>query len=80
MIPEYNTILFTDVWDNVEDFKNDLAESPFAGSISSSQPDNESILFYLLYARYGNNPIANQDIEQWKFKIFSVIFQYGPTW
>ena len=80
LIPQYSTITFTDVWDNVEDFKTDLAESPFNGCISSSDPDNVSILFYLLYARYGNNPIANYDITQWKFKMFSVIFQYGPTW
>lgn len=80
MLPQYSTVLFTDIWDNVEDFKSDLAESPFAGCISTSNPDNVSIVFYLLYARYGNNPIANLDELQWKFKIFSTIFQYGPTW
>lgn len=80
MLPQYSTELFTDIWDNVADFKSDLADSPFAGCISTSNPDNVSIVFYLLYARYGNNPIANQDITQWKFKIFSVIYQYGPTW
>lgn len=34
----------------------------------------------MLYARYGNNPIANYDETQFKYKVFSVIFQYGPTW
>lgn len=34
----------------------------------------------MLYARYGNNPIANRDTHQFKFKIFSIIYQYGPTW
>ena len=80
MLPQYSTVLFTDIWDNVEDFKSDLAESPFAGCISTTNPDNVSIVFYLLYARYGNNPIANLDELQWKFKIFGTIFQYGPTW
>ena len=80
LIPQYSTVLFTDIWDNVDDFKSDLADSPFAGCISTSNPDNVSIVFYLLYARYGNNPIANLDELQWKFKIFSTIFQYGPTW
>jgi hypothetical protein len=56
-----------------------LAASPFASSISTSNPDNVSLVYYLLYARYGNNPIANRDENQFKFKIFSVIFQYGPT-
>lgn len=80
MIPQYSTVLFTDIWDDVDEFKSDFADSPFAGCISSSNPDNVSIVFYLLYARYGNNPIANLDEMQWKFKIFSTIFQYGPTW
>lgn len=80
MLPQYSTELFVDIWDDVDEFKTDLAASPFAGCISTSNPDNVSVVFYLLYARYGNNPIANQDINQWKFKIFSVIFQYGPTW
>lgn len=84
MIPQYSTLLFTDIWDNVEDFKSDFADSPFDGSIKdgsvTGQPDNVSLVFYLLYARYGNNPIANLDVEQWKFKIFSTIFQYGPSW
>ena len=80
MLPQYSTVLFTDIWDDVDDFKSDLADSPFAGCISTSNPDNVSIVFYLLYARYGNNPIANLDEFQWKFKIFSIIYQYGPTW
>lgn len=84
MIPQYSTETFTDIWDNVEDFKSDLADSPFDGCIkdgsNSGDPDNVSLVFYLLYARYGNNPIANLDITQWKFKIFSTMFQYGPSW
>lgn len=80
ILPEYSTVLFTDVWDNEEDFQTDLANSPFNGCISSSNPNNVELTFYLLYARYGNNPIANRDINQFKYKIFSVMFQYGPTW
>lgn len=77
MLPQYSTVTFTEVWDSYEDFASDLGNSPFNGCITS---DNEEILFYLLYGRYGNNPIANRDISQWKYKMFSVIFQYGPTW
>lgn len=84
MIPQYGTVTFVDIWDDVADFKSDLAASPFDGCLKdgsvTGQPDNVSLLFYLLYARYGNNPIANYDINQWKFKIFSTMFQYGPSW
>ena len=36
--------------------------------------------FYLLFNKYGNTPIANMDVNQFKFRIFGVIMQYGPTW
>ena len=34
----------------------------------------------MLYARYGNSPISNTDENQAKFKLFGVIWQYGPSW
>ena len=77
MLPKYSTELFCDIWDELSKFQEDFTNSPFTGSITA---DNVSKVYYLLYARYGNNPIANYDINQWKYKIFSVIFQYGPTW
>ena len=80
LLPKYSTVLFTDIWDDVDEFKADLAASPFAGCISTSTPDSVSLVFYLLYSRYGNNPIANQDEEQFKMKLFATIFQYGPAW
>lgn len=76
-IPEYSTVKFTDIWDKEDDFEVDFENSPMANSISIP---NVTLLYYLLYARYGNNPIANWDTNQWKYKIFSIIFQYGPTW
>ena len=41
---------------------------------------NLKILYYLLYARYGNSTIASSDETQFKYKLASIIFQYGPTW
>ena len=78
-IPQYSTPIFTDIWDDVDDFKADFADSPFNGCIKTN-PDNVSIVFYLLYARYGNSPINLTDEMQWKQRVFSIIYQYGPTW
>ena len=54
MIPQYTTVLFTDVWDSAEDFKADLEDSAFAGCMqdgsATGQPDNVS----LLYSRVNN--------------------------
>lgn len=81
LIPQYSTVIFTDIWDNAADFLADFNDN---GIIDAQNPPitttSAQTLFYLLYARYGNNPIANLDIEQWKYKIFSIIFQYGPSW
>lgn len=38
------------------------------------------ILYYLLYGQYGNSVIASSDTEQFKYKVYSIIFMYGPTW
>ena len=75
--PKYSTKIFTEVWDEADKFLEDLNDSPFANAITA---DNEELLYYLLYAKYGNSPIANMDENQFKFKVFSIIFQYGPTW
>ena len=77
MLPQYDTKLMTDVWSKATDFVTDYQNIGIPTTISVQ---NATTLYYLLYARYGNTPIANYDEEQWKYKIFSVVFQYGPTW
>ena len=76
-LPEYSTEKFSDIYKKASEFLSDYHNIGITPVISDS---NASLLFYLLYGRYGNNPIANWDITQWKYKIFSVVFQYGPTW
>jgi len=77
MTPMYSTMKFTDIYKNVTTFTADYAEIALGG-ISDATLLNK--LYYLLYAKFGNSPIANYDITQFKYKLFSVIFQYGPTW
>ena len=91
MIPMYSTKLFTEIWDDVTKFTNDYKGSPLYDYVAATQSTpaqlnnsltdaNISKLYYLLYARYGNNPIANLDENQFKYKVYSIIFEYGPTW
>lgn len=77
MTPMYNTKTFTQIYEDQENFLSDYNEIGLGGI------DDEKLvvkLFYLLYAKYGNNPIANKDINQFKYKLFSTVFMYGPTW
>ena len=68
---------FTDIYADYDDFKDDYDASVVEGAITDS---NLEILYYLLYARYANNRITNLDENQFKHKLFSIIWQYGPTW
>ena len=77
MFPQYDTKLMTEVWSQASEFLTDYQNAGIPTTISVQ---NATTLYYLLYARYGNTPIANYDENQWKYKMFSIIFQYGPTW
>ena len=76
-LPEYDTKLFTEIWEDKDEFLADYNSAGIPTTISTS---NATTLYYLLYAKYGNNPIANRDITQFKYKVLSIIFEYGPTW
>lgn len=74
---KYNTMTFCEVWDNATDFITDYHNVAIPHLISDA---NATTLYYLLYAKYGNSPISNLDVNQFKYKLFSIIWQYGPTW
>lgn len=79
MTPQYNTILFRDVWEYGDEFVLDFKASVF-NKMNSFTDDSLELVFGLLFAKYANNPIANEDVDQFKAKMFSVLFSYGPTW
>lgn len=78
MLQMYDTKKFTDIYDNAEEFKSDYLNNGIPAVLENEE--TVETLFYLLYARFGNNPIANYDETQFKYKIFSIIWQYGPSW
>ncbi len=78
--PQYDTKLFTEIWEDKDEFLSDYSGATQVGIPAIISNTNATTLYYLLYAKYGNNPIANRDINQFKYKVFSIIFEYGPTW
>lgn len=80
--PEYITKTFTGIWDSYDKFKKDYDElvTLVSGGITPLKDDNARATYYLLYAKYGNNPIANYDETQFKMKVMAVIATYGPAW
>ena len=41
---------------------------------------NMTTLYFLLLARYASDHIRSDYPEQWRLKIMSTVFMYGPTW
>lgn len=80
--PQYSTLTFQEIYGSYEAFKKDYDElMPLvAGGITPLKSANIQATYYLLFARYGNNPIVNYDVTQFKMKLMSVIVTYGPAW
>ena len=73
----YNTKKFTDIYESLNDFIYDYNNIGIPKIISV---DSASTLYFLLYGKFGNSPIANFDENQFKYKLFSIVYMYGPTW
>ena len=73
----YRQKKFTDVYESVEEFLADYKDCGIPTTISDNSAQT---LFYLLYGSYGNDIVASSDINRFKYKLFSIIFQYAPNW
>ena len=74
----YRTRTFVDIFPKVTDFTHGYTYSEFPLAFLDIKKLN--LIYYLLYARYGNSSIASSDENQFKYKLYSTVFMYGPTW
>ena len=73
----FRTRTFADIYTELKTFKKDYITNGIPITLND---ENIITLYYLLYARYGNSCIASSDENQFKYKLFSTIFMYGPAW
>lgn len=78
MLPTDSTLKFSEVFENSTVFLKEWKDSALYDD--KMEDKNITKLFYLLYASKGNTAISNMDVNQWKYKVWSIICQYGPTW
>lgn len=78
-IPHDTTKIFTDIFDSEAVFLNSWKECGLYDEALLTE-SNVKKLFFLLYSKFGNSAIANWDEEQFKYKVYAIMFQYGPTW
>ena len=75
----YRTRTFSDIFGSYEIFKTEYDENPIITALSNNKINSE-LLYYMLYSRYANSNVASSDENRFKYQLFSLIFQYGPTW
>lgn len=73
---------FSDWCESPEEFLTKYKES----LLYETAPDigltdqNIKFIYTLLYSRYGNSIIASSDSRRFEERLFSLIWQYAPTW
>lgn len=77
----YRTRTFADIFPDVDTFTEGFSESAFnidSDSLSLLQTYLPQI-YYMLYAHYGNSHIAYSDENQFKYYLYTLLYQYGPS-
>ena len=77
----YRTRTLNDIYSKYSEFESDFNMYKGIGlNPNFTSQTTPQTIFYLLSGKYGNSHIANSDENQFKLKLFSTIFQFGPTW
>jgi len=79
MLPYDSTKIFTEIFEDYDDFIYSWKESGFYED-GLVKDENIKKIYFSLYAKHANSAIANMDENQFKYKLFYIIFTAGPTW
>lgn len=76
----YLTRTFTDIFPTFSAFNQECVNCELPLVEMGITEEDLKQTYYLLYARYGNSSSSTLDENQWKYRLFSKIYQYAPTW
>ena len=80
MLPMYNTKTFSQIFPDFTSFKNCFDNDFDKYAKDCISETSLKTLYWLLYSRYGENPIVNLSEVIFKSKMVANTFQKGPTW
>ena len=82
MYGTYRNVKFNDLFPDLATWQGELAlcQLPLSTMIGTDGATALQQIYYLLYARYGNSTIAGADENQWKYRLWTKIYQFAPTW
>lgn len=72
----YRTMKFSDIYPDQTEFINDYNQI-YAGTMKN---DDLAMTWNLIASRYANSHTANSDVNQFKMKLATIVFSYGPTY
>lgn len=72
----YRTRTFAQIFSSFEIFEGEYNKTDL--KIEFNENLTLSNLYYMLYAHYGNSHIAFSDENQFKYYLYSIIYQHGP--
>lgn len=77
----YRTRTFCDIFPSFEEFEAEYNDSPLTIAFSKNGTTGLTLAqFYLMmYAHYGNSHIAYSDEYQFKYYMYSIMYQYAPA-
>lgn len=83
----YITRTFSEIFPTEEAFISEFENCPFAvfktaedQQLNNIPTNYIKLTYWLLLTRYANSSIASSDENQFKYKVFSLMFTHGPTW
>lgn len=71
---------FADVWDDAATFVAQYKACGLYDANNKISDASASNLYYLLYSRFGNDSIASRDTNRFKYAVWGIIFEFGPSW
>lgn len=75
----FRTRSLEDIWPDEAHFRQDYHDSGLWTTSNRIGEESVAILFYLLYGAYGGSHIASSNETQFKYQVFSKVFEYGPA-
>ena len=73
----FRTRTFADIFPSFEDFETEYTQTSL--KIEFNEYLSLEHLYYMLYAHYGNSHISFSDENQFKYYLYSIIYQHGPS-
>lgn len=78
----FRTRTFAEIFPEFKEFAQEYNRTPLKVEFTTEGAEKGLTLeqfYYMMYAHYGNSHIAYSDENQFKYYMYSIMYQHGPT-